>query len=246
MKKTEKYAITIFVWIYVSLLTVLTNFTILLSFLPFSIFDPQRRIAHTIITLLWGKVLGKFNPFWKLRLKPSSSTDPKQTYVIVCNHTSLADIICIYNLNLQFKWIAKESLFKVPFLGWCMSLAKYIPLERGKTSSIRTSYEKSKWWLNQGMSVLIFPEGTRSKDGSLGDFKNGAFKLAIECQRPILPVVLKGNEKVIAKGKSTVAGRTETLIKVLPPVETRGFGLGDFQALKKKIHDLYKSEVSFR
>jgi|GEM_PF-358189 len=243
-EKIRKFSITTFAWSYIALITLLTNLLTLFSVLAFGIWDPQRKIAHKVIIHFWGNMIGRANPFWRLHLEGTKQIDRKRSYVIICNHTSMADIICVYNLNLQFKWIAKESLFQVPFLGWSMTLAKYIPLERGKTGSIRKSYEKAKWWLSQNMSVLIFPEGTRSKDGSLGDFKNGAFKLAIECQKPILPVVLRGNEKVIAKGKSTISGRTETFLKVLPPVETLGLGPKDFQTLKKKIHDSYKLETA--
>jgi len=202
--------------------------------------DKQRRLAHRLIIYLWGRPIVKANPFWKLAIGGTGNIDPKQTYIVVCNHSSLADILCLYCLDLQFKWVAKRSLFRVPFLGWSMSLAKYVALERGRTGSIRESYEKAKDWLKQGMSVLIFPEGTRSLDGSLGDFKNGAFKLAIESQRPILPIRLRGNEKIIAKGKKTVAAKVEASLTVLPAVSTEGMKTADFQMLKQRVRNLFE------
>lgn len=200
--------------------------------------DPQRRIAHRAIIYLWGRPIVRSNPFWKLKIEGTGNIDPKQTYVIVSNHTSMADILCLYCLDVQFKWIAKKSLFRVPFLGWSMSFAKYVPLERGRTGSIRQSYEKTRWWLDKNMSVLIFPEGTRSPDGSLGEFKNGAFKLAIEARRPILPIALRGNEKIIAKGKRTVSAKVEASLTVFPAIATEGLAPGDFQMLKQKVRSL--------
>ncbi len=166
-----------------------------------------------------------------------------QTYVIVSNHMSLADILSLFHLNLQFKWMAKESLFKVPFLGWSMTCMGYIPLKRGNYGSIRDTYEKAKDWLKKGVSVVIFPEGTRSPSGTLSAFKNGAFKLALETQIPILPVAIFGNEKLLPKGKMNVGMNVHSYIRVLPAIETQGLEPEDFPKLRDQAHDMVKAEI---
>lgn len=92
---------------------------------------------------------------------------------------------------MQFKWVAKASLFKVPFIGWSLGLAKHIRLSRGNFSSIKKVYRQAASWLKEGMSVLFFPEGTRSANDEMGQFQNGAFKLAIKEKVPILPVAIE-------------------------------------------------------
>jgi 1-acyl-sn-glycerol-3-phosphate acyltransferase len=111
---------------------------------------------------------GRTNPFWKVDVHGFEFIDKRLTYVIVANHQSIADIIILYQIRMQYKWVAKDSLFRIPFLGWCMHLAKHIKLVRGSSTSILHIYRKSGTWLKDVMSVICFPEGTRSKTGSEG------------------------------------------------------------------------------
>lgn len=201
--------------------------------------DPDRRIAHRLGTI-WGQGIFLMNPLWKLKISGKGFVRKNKAYVLVANHLSLADIICIYCLDRQFKWIAKESLFKIPFFGWAMSAMRYVRLRRGELGSIRESFDESFRWLKRDMSLLIFPEGTRSKSGQLGTFKNGAFKLAIRAKKPVVPIVLAGTNRAIQKGKKVMSTEVKCRLKVLKPIPTDQYKEEDFA----KLRDLVRSKMS--
>lgn len=159
---------------------------------------------------------------------------------------SLSDIVCLFALRRQFKWLAKKSLFRIPFLGWSMQVMGYIPLERGRYGSIRKSYQEALGWLQNNISVLIFPEGTRSRSGEMGHFKGGAFRLALESGRPIVPIVLAGTQQVISKGEAGFGKAGAAYMSILPPVETRGLGIEEERKLRGEIEDLMRSELKKR
>jgi len=214
------------------------TFILYLAMLFFTIllypFDKQRKVAHAQC-YWWSDILLCSNPYWKMKISGLENIDKKKTYVIVANHQSLADIIVLYQIRSQFKWVAKESLFGIPVLGWCMSLAKHIKLERGDFSSIKKIYREAAEWLRAGMSVLFFPEGTRSETGEVGEFQNGAFKLAIKEKRPILPIMINGTRDAIPKGGRQFSTKIFCTLRVFPAVETASLGPGDFDRLKDEI-----------
>ena len=197
-------------------------------------FDKQRRVAHAQC-YWWSDALLYFNPYWKVKISGLDNIDKKKTYIIVANHQSLADIIILYQIRSQFKWVAKESLFRVPVLGWCMSLAKHIKLERGEFSSIKKVYREAAQWLKKDMSVLFFPEGTRSETGEVGEFQNGAFKLAIREKVPVLPILISGTRDAIPKHGRQFSAKIFCALRVFPAVETSSLGAGDFDKLKDEI-----------
>jgi len=123
---------------------------------------------------------------------------------------------------MQFKWIARDSLFRIPFLGWCMHLAKHIKLVRGSSSSILHVYRNAGTWLKDEMSILFFPEGIRSKTGELAEFHSGAFKLAIKKGVAILPIAINGTANAIPKGKLILPPDASLSMTVLPAIETEG------------------------
>lgn len=197
-------------------------------------FDKKRTVAHAQC-YWWSDILMHINPDWQMRINGLENIDRKKTYVIVANHESLADIIILYQIKTQFKWVAKESLFKVPLIGWCLSLTKHIKLERGDFSSIKKVYREAAQWLKCGMSVLFFPEGTRSETGEMNEFQNGAFKLAIKEKKPILPIRLTGTRDAIPKGGRQFATKIYCTLTVLPPIDTSTSGPGDFERLKNEV-----------
>jgi 1-acyl-sn-glycerol-3-phosphate acyltransferase len=161
----------------------------------------------------------------------------------VANHQSLADIIVMYKTRMQFKWVAKESLFKVPFIGWCLSLSKHIKLKRGDFGSIKNIYREASAWLKKDMSVLFFPEGTRSETGEIKDFQNGAFKLAIKEKKPVLPVSIIGTRDAIPKGSWVFNTKVSCKLTVLPAIETKDLPIGDFAVLRDRVYAMM-TEVS--
>jgi len=174
----KKIIMSSVIWVVGTTLTVILYLAMLIIIIIFPS-DTLRKKAHAQC-FWWARNVVKFNPYWEVSVSGFENIDQNRTYIIVANHQSLADIVMVYLLKLQFKWVAKESLFKVPFVGWCMSLARHVKLDRGDFKSIKKVYRDAAHLLRKGMSVLFFPEGTRSNSGEMKDFQNGAFKLAIK------------------------------------------------------------------
>jgi len=202
-------------------------------------FDRKRKLVHAQC-FWWTDAVTALNPYWDVQIGGLENIDPRRTYVVVSNHQSLADIVLMYKTKMQFKWVAKESLFKIPVLGWNLQLARHIRLKRGDFSSIRKVYKEAGEWLNKKISVVFFPEGTRGNEEGTGEFQNGAFKLAIKEKVPVLPVLIQGTKNAIPKGSWKFTTKTSCVIKVLPPIETEAMLSGDFIRLR----DLAKAQLS--
>ncbi len=226
--------ISVLIWIASGLLTILLFFIVFILTILLFPFDKNRKITH-LQCFWWSDLLIALNPYWSLKVSGLEHLDRKKTYVIIANHQSLADIVVLYQIKMQFKWVAKASLFNLPFIGWCLSLIQHIKLTRGDFSSIKEIYHMASKWLQKDMSVLFFPEGTRSSTGQLGDFQNGAFKLAIKEKKTILPVCLKGTQEAIPKGSWIFRTKVKVQVIVLEPVPTAGLGAGDFALLRDTV-----------
>jgi 1-acyl-sn-glycerol-3-phosphate acyltransferase len=227
--------ISIWIWLGSVLLTILlflVVFTLTILLFPF---DKKKKITHAQC-FWWSDALIGLNPYWSLKVSGLENIDHQETYVIIANHQSMADIVALYQTKMQFKWVAKASLFKVPFIGWCLGLIKHIKLVRGDFSSIKEIYHQASKWLQQDMSVLFFPEGTRSSSNQMGEFQNGAFKFAIKEKKPILPICLKGTHAAIPKGSWIFKAKVKAQVTVLAPIPTDGFGPGDFVLLRDAVH----------
>jgi 1-acyl-sn-glycerol-3-phosphate acyltransferase len=231
---------SLIIWIISSVLTIVLFFVSLFFTIILFPFDKQRKIVHAQC-FWWANAVVGFNPFWDVDVFGLENIDPQKTYVITANHQSLADIVVIYKTRMQFKWVAKESLFKVPFIGWCLSLGRHIKLARGEFGSIKKIYREAATWLRQDMSVLFFPEGTRSLTDSMNEFQNGAFKLAIKEKKPVLPISIQGTREAIPKGDWVFKTRVRGVIKVLPPIETKDFSPGDFKKLRDLVYNKLKT-----
>lgn len=181
-------------------------------------FDRTRRIPGRFLRLVGSTPTYVF-PFWHVRIdgeQPSSGA-----YVCTSNHQSFLDIFAMSRQRREMKWIAKEEVFKMPFFGLYFRLSGDIPVNRGDRESGGAALQKARWYLDHRMPVMIFPEGTRSRDGKMGPFKPGAFRLAIEAQVPVLPVAVTGSAYGMPKGSPWIRP-TLVLVRVLEPIETKG------------------------
>lgn len=226
--------ISIWIWIGSIFLTILLFFVVLVLTILLFPFDKNKKITHSQC-FWWSDAVIGLNPFWKVKVKGLENIDHKKTYVIIANHQSMADIAVLYQIKAQFKWLAKASLFNVPFIGWCLSLIKHIKLVRGDFASIKEIYHEASKWLQKDMSVLFFPEGTRSLDNQMKEFQNGAFKLAIKEKKLILPICLKGTQEAIPKGSWIFKTKVAVMVTVLPEIQTSAFGPGDFALLRDTV-----------
>jgi 1-acyl-sn-glycerol-3-phosphate acyltransferase len=184
----------------------------------------------------WLRRLGRWStqltPLWKFSVEGQAPSDiDRRGYVVVANHESTADPFLLSHLPWDMRWVAKESLFKPPIVGWTMRLARDIPLRRGDGDSVRQMVATCKETLASGLSVMLFPEGTRSKDENLLPFKDGAFQLAIETGAPVLPLALHGTHACKPKG-SIWLREASAVAKVLLPIETTGMTAADLPGLR--------------
>jgi 1-acyl-sn-glycerol-3-phosphate acyltransferase len=193
-------------------------------------FDPGRKIAGRWLRLE-AVAAAKLSPFWDFRIHGPVPAAPTGKTVVVSNHESNADPFLISLLPWEMKWLAKSSLFHVPFAGWGMRLAGDIPVERGDVSSKRDALQRCAEWLKRGVPVIIFPEGTRSPTGELLPFKDGAFRLAIETRADVLPVAVAGTRRALPKHSWRFAP-AKAFVTVGTPLSTRGMTAADVPTLK--------------
>jgi 1-acyl-sn-glycerol-3-phosphate acyltransferase len=163
-------------------------------------------------------------------------TDPRRPYVAVSNHESLADIFLISSLPWEMKWLAKEELFRIPLMGWNMRLAGDIPVGRSSRRSRIEALMQCRDRLDKKVSVMIFPEGTRSETGDLLPFHDGAFRLAIDAGVPILPLAVVGTRDAVAKG-SLVFGRADAEVRALDPIPTDHLTVKDVATLRDEVRE---------
>jgi len=180
-------------------------------------FDPHRVVLHRF-TCFWASLYTWTNPVWPVTITGRDNIVPGQTYVLVANHLSLLDILVLFRLFRDFKWVSKVEIFKVPAIGWNMRMNKYIPLKRGDRDSVVEMMAACDETLRSGSSIMMFPEGTRSKTGELRDFKPGAFELARTTQTPIVPMVIRGSHHALPKSGFVLQGRHKISVTVLPEV----------------------------
>jgi 1-acyl-sn-glycerol-3-phosphate acyltransferase len=241
MKKILQILSSVYFWFELFFLSFLLFPFAALIFLSTVLFDPGMRIQH-MYACFWSWLVLKANFMWKAKVEGRELIDRKETYVMVCNHQSGADIIVTYLLWVHFKWVAKRSLYYIPFIGWNMLLNRYITVDRNSKSSMKRMMSKASEYLNSGNSVMIFPEGTRSKDGKLQAFKTGAFHLALENRKPILPIVISGTSRAIRKGGFLINRNSDILVKVLPPLPFQQFCGKDPKEVTAMVREIMAAE----
>ncbi len=194
----------------------------------------------------FGRTTSALTPLWKFSVDGRPPADiHTRAHVVVANHMSTADPFLLAWLPWDMQWIAKEELFRIPLIGTLLRLSGDLSVTRGDGESVRTMLAQCRFALDRGLSIMIFPEGTRSRDGSVGAFKDGAFHLAIEAQVPVLPIAVAGTGRCMPKG-ATWFGRARAVARVLAPIETRGLTLADLPrvreearaAIERGVHEL--------
>ena len=175
----------------------------------------------------------KLNPLWRFEVSGTVPADPRHPYVVVANHESFVDILLISHLPFEMKWMSKSDFFRYPLVGWMMRLARDIRLDRGDRRSGVKALQECRARLDQHVSVMIFPEGTRSHSGELGEFKDGAFRIAVQAGVPILPLAVMGTRDALVKHDWRF-GRSHAEVRVLDPIPTDGLQKADVPALRDR------------
>jgi 1-acyl-sn-glycerol-3-phosphate acyltransferase len=202
-------------------------------------FDRNRRIAGRFLRLV-GVLLTKTFPPWRLRIE--GRFPGKGPFVVVANHQSMLDILLLSHLPREMKWVAKEELFKIPWIGWMLRMTGDIAVRRGDAESGGEALARAKGYLARGMSVVMFPEGTRSTKGKMLPFKSGAFRLAIEAGVPVLPVAVSGTAHGLPKGGPWVRPCRATA-RILEPVVVNGYRPEDAPKLRDAVRERIESTL---
>ncbi len=203
--------------------------------------DPVPRVAGRWFRRL-GRTTATLSPLWDFSVEGDPPADIRtRPYVVVANHVSIADPFLLSSLPWDMQWVGKEEVFRMPVLGWLFRLAGDIPVKRGSGESVRAMFDACRHALKGGLSVMLFPEGTRSRDGTMRVFKDGAFQLAVELGVPVLPIALAGTERCVRlkNGHGVGLGRARAIARVLEPIETRGLGSDDVP----RVRDLARDQI---
>ncbi|MBU9888493.1 MAG: 1-acyl-sn-glycerol-3-phosphate acyltransferase [Candidatus Omnitrophica bacterium] len=228
---------SVIMWAGVLALTVFFSTLDVLIVLPLSLlFDKgSRRLVHGI-SVLWARGIIRWNPLWRLGVVGEQNIQPGKNYLVVSNHQSLLDILAVTAaLPLNFKFLAKKELFFVPFMGWAMACAGYVPVDRASHESGRKAVRRIVELLGKGLSVLLFPEGTRSPDGKIHAFKMGAFKIARENDVELLPIVVDGTGTALPKKSFFLRKRSTFVVSIGRPVSLRDLSDHSLEEAKEKI-----------
>ena len=175
-------------WVFTIIAAVLSNILSLLGM-------PQ--IANRYVASNWARLILWITPV-RVEVTGLEHVDANQSYVIICNHQSTYDIFALYGwFPLQFRWVMKKELRKLPFVGFACYKLGHVFVDRSNSAAAKASIEEAKRRIPGGVSVLFFPEGTRSSGPSLLRFKKGAYNMARDMQWPLLPVSIQGADKVM-------------------------------------------------
>ena len=233
---------SIMVWIiglcYIGILFPL-SFVLWLLVLPF---DRERVVIHWVL-MYQSLLLVRIVPIWNIESEGREKATKGTAFVIISNHQSILDILFVNYLRYKFKWVSKIENIKIPVLGWYLRMAGYIIINRGNEESKTEMLEKSYECLKRGISVMIFPEGTRSIDKQIGFFKRGAFQLALKADVPILPILIDGTGDILPKHGLVFGCGHNIRIKVLDPVLPQSFNSSNPDDLALKISSLMTMEL---
>jgi 1-acyl-sn-glycerol-3-phosphate acyltransferase len=192
---------------------------------------------------LLGRVVARIHS-WHVDVSGAEHVKPNQTYVIVSNHQSLADIPVISHLRLDTKWLAKAELFRLPMFGWMMRMAGDIPVQRSDRRKAARAMLQCARYLRRRCSVVFFPEGTRSPDGEVLPFSEGPFQLAIRERIRILPVVVEGSRAALPRNSWIFGGRRNVQLSILEAVPVDGWDVKGATELCDQVRRIIVDELS--
>jgi 1-acyl-sn-glycerol-3-phosphate acyltransferase len=228
----SRTVLSIWSWFVLGVLIIVFTPMVAITRLVTAPFDKGRYHAGLLFRKL-AVIHQKLNPLWSFTVTGAIPDDPRRPYVVVANHESFVDILLISHLPFEMKWLSKSEFFKIPLLGWMMWLAGDIRLVRGDKKASAQALIDSRDRLSKNVSVMIFPEGTRSKSGELGEFRDGAFRIAIQTGLPIIPMAVLGTRDALIKHDWRF-GSSRAEVRVLDPIPTEGLTKADVPALRDR------------
>ncbi len=200
----------------------------------------NQKVGSFIGGAVWARLNSFFTPIF-VNVKGRQHIDKKQSYVIVANHLSAYDIFVLYGwLGIDFKWVMKKELRKIPGLGFGSAAVGHIFIDRSNSAAALKSIDEAKKKITNGTSVVFFPEGTRSRSAKLLPFKKGAFKFALELGLPLLPITINGTNKILPNDSANLMpGKAELIIH--PPIDIKNYDEKDMSKLMGEAKEIIQS-----
>lgn len=178
-------------------------------------FDKERKVILALSRPV-AQMVYLLSPVWRVRVEGAEKVVPGKPYVITVNHQSFFDIpLCFFLPVWKYKFVSKVEVRKIPAIGWILGMRGDIAIRRGTSSAATAVMTEGAAHLKAGVSVLIFPEGTRTKDGEIHRYKDGAFRLAAESGVEILPCVMCGTKGLFAGGR---LNPRRLVLRILDPI----------------------------
>jgi len=225
---------SVLAWIMIIVITFITAAVMALIYVFTRGFDSHRRRSHQVAHW-WGKSLIKLNPTQQVHVYGRENVPKDRPVIFMANHQSYSDIPAIYFINQDFRWLANQELFRTPPVGWCMGMAGYVPVRRGNPKAAKRTAEQVRSWLEKGVPVFVFPEGTRSRVGAFGKFLMGGFRLAVTTGTPIVPIVLVGTRQLLPRGGWIFRMGAKPQIHILPAITPESSDLKEVRFLARKV-----------
>ena len=214
--------VSVYFWAFMLLSSLLLYpAAVIIRFTTFP-FDKRLKILHRF-TSIWGSLYTWCTPLWNVRIVGTENIPGDVPHVIVANHQSFVDILVLFRLRLHYKWVSKVENFRAPLIGWNMTLNRYIPIARGTMRGNLQMMRAGEDAIRAGNSLMMFPEGTRSPDGEMRPFKDGAFELALRTQSPILPIVIEETAQALPKGGMLLDKSYAMRLNILPAIPYSAF-----------------------
>jgi 1-acyl-sn-glycerol-3-phosphate acyltransferase len=190
----------------------------------------------------WAKIMLMIS-FIKIKRIGLENILPGGSYIYISNHSSMFDIlIALAGIPSDIRFVSKKQLFKIPIFGWAMTMAGYISIDRDRSLKAMRSIEEAAQKIKNGISVILFAEGTRSKDGLIQPFKRGPFLLASKTKVPIIPVTINGASKILPKKSLYLKGGTLEIIFGSPvPTENIKDKNGELALMEKVRNEIIKN-----
>jgi 1-acyl-sn-glycerol-3-phosphate acyltransferase len=234
---------SILAWMTMAITSLIITPFFLLTWVCTFWWDRRRLVTHMMGTF-WAWHYQSLIPFWKLHLEGRKKIPWNRPVVLVSNHRSLIDILALYKLRRPFKWTSKSENFKLPFIGMVLSLTNSIRINRESLRSGAQFLSQAEEEMKKGSSILLFPEGTRSKTTEMRPFKEGAFLLAKRSGSGIIPIVHTGSEKTFNRGSWVLKGKAPIFIRVLDEIPAAEVEQADVNSMMLRVRGLMETELN--
>jgi 1-acyl-sn-glycerol-3-phosphate acyltransferase len=241
MKQKRNFLFTLYQWFIAFPVLLVVTMMVAIATTVLSPLFPNSKYSY-YPARWWGRVFCALC-FVRVKVSGLEQLDPKQSYVIACNHQSIFDVFVVYGwLPMIFKWVMKAELRKIPLVGKACEAAGHVFINRSHPMAAKHSLDKAEQQLHNGISVVIFPEGTRTFTGEMGKFRRGAFHIATDLRLPIVPVTLRGSyERMHRKTFNVTPGVIEMIVH--EPIDVKAYLPDNSQQLIKTTWDVIHSAL---